>query len=151
MDTPYYCIPIDFGTPEYDECVQLRYDILRKPLDRVFYEEDLALEYDSIHIACYDYRTLEIVGCLILKPMGNSILKMRQVAISDSVQGKGIGTIMVQYAEAHASRLGFVKMELHARITAVNFYLKNRYKKKGKVFQEVGIDHLYMFKMLDGQ
>lgn len=151
MDTSYYCIPIDFGTPEYDECVRLRYEILRKPLDRVFYEEDLALEYDSIHIACYDHRSLDIVGCLILKPVGNSILKMRQVAISDGVQGKGVGTIMVQYAEAHASRLGFVKIELHARATAVNFYIKNKYKKQGKVFQEVGIDHLYMFKMLDGQ
>lgn len=151
MDLAYYCIPIEFGTPEYDETVRLRYDILRKPLNKSFEEHDLALEYDAIHIACYEVRTMELVGCLILKPAVDGSIKMRQVAIADNVQRKGVGTIMVRYAEAFASKFGFEKMELHARITAVDFYIKNHYSKQGEVFQEVGIDHYYMFKMLNGQ
>jgi len=143
-----YCSFIDFGTPEFDEALRLRYDILRKPLNLEFDTEDIAKEYDSFHIACYDQRSNELHGILILKPIDDHTLKMRQVAVSASAQSKGVGTFMVQASENFATAKKYKKIELHARKTSVDFYLKNGYSSEGDIFQEVGIDHQAMYKVL---
>lgn len=148
MEVNFYCLPIDFATPEYDEAVRLRYDILRKPLNLEFQTEDLAREYDAFHIACFDTHSNEILGCLVLVPLDKDTIKMRQVAVQEKCQSKGIGTFMVHYAEEFARRIGFQKMELHARMTAVDFYKKDHYEIHGESFKEIGIEHLYMSKSL---
>lgn len=143
-----YCMLIDFGTPEFDEALRLRYDILRKPLNLEFDINDIATEYDSFHLACYDQNSNELLGILILKPVDNNTLKMRQVAVSALAQSKGIGTFLVQASEQFAIHKNYNKIELHARLAAVEFYLKNGYSIEGDIFQEVGIDHQAMYKLL---
>jgi predicted GNAT family N-acyltransferase len=142
----FYYVLIEFGTPEFDEALALRTRVLRKPLNMVFNPEDIALEYDSYHLACYEYRSAEMVGILILKPISADKVKMRQVAVDFPFQSKGVGSLMVKESEKIAKKLGFHLIELHARETAVPFYLKAGYEIKGEKFKEVGIDHLYMFK-----
>ena len=148
IELTFYCLPIDFATPEYDEAVRLRYEILRRPLNLEFQPEDLALEYDAIHIACFDTNSFDIKGCLVLVPLDKDTIKMRQVAVQENCQSKGIGTFMIRYAEEFARRSGYQKMELHARMTAVDFYIKESYEIYGNSFQEIGIEHLYMSKKL---
>ncbi|HLO53567.1 MAG TPA: GNAT family N-acetyltransferase [Saprospiraceae bacterium] len=143
-----YCAMIDFGTPEFDEALKLRYDVLRKPLNLEFDENDIATEFDSFHIACYDQSSNELLGILILKPVDAHTLKMRQVAVSAAAQSKGVGTFMVQASEQFATHKNYKKIELHARLAAVDFYLKNGYTAEGDIFKEVGIDHQSMFKIL---
>ncbi len=142
-----FTLLIDFGTPAYDEVVKLRDDILRKPLGLAFTPEYLAAEYDMFHLACYTDKH-ELIGCLILAPQENNDIKMRQVAVHEDCQGKGIGQFMVADSERIAKEKGFTKMTLHARDTAVPFYLKLKYKKKGRAFKEVGIKHYKMEKEL---
>jgi len=139
---------IDFGTPEFDEALKLRYDVLRKPLNLEFDENDIATEFDSFHIACYDQSSNELLGILILKPVDGHTLKMRQVAVSAAAQSKGVGTFMVQASEQFAINKNYKKIELHARLAAVKFYLNNGYTAEGGIFKEVGIDHQSMFKIL---
>ncbi len=45
---------IDHGSGEYRKMVDLRYQILRKPIGLSFTEADLAAEKDDILIGCYD-------------------------------------------------------------------------------------------------
>lgn len=144
----YFCVLIEFGTPAFAEALQLRYDILRKPLQMEFHIDDIEKEYNELHLACYDRDTLEIVGVLTLKPLNDDIIKMRQVAVSLSLQSLGIGKLMVQESERQASEKGFRRIELHARETAVPFYLKLGYKVSGDTFEEVGIPHRFMSKNL---
>jgi predicted GNAT family N-acyltransferase len=148
MDQPYHCIPIEFGTPEFDEALRLRDLVLRKPLNMVFHPEDIAKEYDSYHIACYHNTTQTLLAFLILKPIDKNTLKMRQVAVHPDVQSKGVGSYLVHESEKLGIQWGYTKIELNARDTAVNFYKKAGYAVKGDVFQEVGIDHYYMWKQL---
>lgn len=142
-----YCEIIEFGTPEFDEAVRLRYEVLRKPLHMEFDPADIAAEYDSIHIGCYSDQNI-LIGILILKPLSDNVVKMRQVAVSDKVQNKGIGTFLVTESEKIAQWEGFKRIELHARMPAVPFYEKLDYQKSGNVFKEVGIDHFFMSKDL---
>jgi predicted GNAT family N-acyltransferase len=147
-ENKFYCIQIEFGTPEFDEALALRYEVLRKPLNMEYDADDIAQEYDSYHIACYENLTQSMVGILILKPKDDHTVKMRQVAVSPSYQSQGIGKFMVEASEIMAKDLGYHRIELHARDTAVPFYKKMNYSISGSVFKEVGIDHFFMSKEL---
>jgi GNAT superfamily N-acetyltransferase len=140
------CSPIEFATPDMDEALVLRNQILRKPLKLEFKSEDISEEWDSYHLGAF-YNSGILAGILILKPIGESV-KMRQVAIREDFQNKGIGVELVHYSEKFAGHLGFKKIELHARLTAVPFYKKLNYQIIGDIFKEVGIDHYYMEKQL---
>ena len=144
----YYCSTFDFATPEYDESIKLRYDILRKPLGMEFVPEDLAMEYDSIHLGCYEKKTDALIGCLILKPINSDTIKMRQVAVDEKYQSKGVGSFMVAFSEVYSINKGYKKIELHAREKAINFYKRAGYENSGPTFKEVGIDHVFMYKNL---
>lgn len=146
MNQAYHCVQIAFGTPEFDEALRLRDEVLRKPLNMQFDPEDIAKEYDSYHLACYHNVTNELAAFLILKPIGDKILKMRQVAVDPSLQSKGVGTFLIKESEKFGKRYGYDRIELNARDTAVTFYKKAGYAIQGEVFKEVGIDHFFMFK-----
>jgi N-acetylglutamate synthase-like GNAT family acetyltransferase len=140
-------IEVEFATPEYDETVKLRYNILREPLGLDFTEEQLAAEYSDFHLAAYDDAWI-LRGCLVLTPKDEKVLKMRQVAVDGAVQSKGIGSLMVKASEVFARAKGFEVMELNARDTAVVFYQKLGYNTEGGMFEEVSIPHFKMVKKL---
>lgn len=140
-----YFLEIPFASPQYDETIDLRHRLLRAPLGLEFKEKDLAEEWDSIHLGYYD-SNWNLMACLVLKPVSERILKMRQVAVDDQIQSKGIGTALVKESEKIAIQKGFTGFELNARETAVNFYLKMNYQKVGDRFEEVNIPHFRMEK-----
>ena len=141
-------IEIEFATPEYDETVNLRDSILRKPLNLSFSEEELAEEYTDIHLAAYDAAWV-LRGCLVLTPKSENVIKMRQVAVDSDAQGTGIGRALVEKSEIVARSRGYARMELNARDTAVPFYEKLGYHTEGGMFEEVSIAHFKMAKELN--
>jgi len=137
---------IPHGSAAYDEVVELRREVLRRPLGMDYTPEQLAAEADQIHLVAYDGITA--VGCLILVGGEDGEVKMRQVAVSPQRQGQGVGRVMVDQTEAFARRMGFNRMVLHAREAAVPFYLSLGYHIEGEPFEEIGIPHRYMAKRL---
>lgn len=133
-------------SPAYALAVALRRDLLRKPLGLEFTVAQLALEQDSLHLACFEGELL--VGTLLLTPRTGEVVQMRQVAVHADRQGKGIGQRLVLESEAEARRRGYRTMLLHARETAVVFYAKLGYARVGEGFVEVGIPHQAMEKAL---
>jgi len=73
---------------------------------------------------------------------------MRQVAVAAEWQRQGIGTALVEYAEAVARKVGYRRMILHARQEAVPFYERLGYARIGGRFEEVTILHWAMEKCL---
>jgi predicted GNAT family N-acyltransferase len=137
---------ISHNSPEYVAEVALRHAILRQPLGLSFSADQLFTEADSCHIGCYVDE--ELVGCLVLKPIDVGDVQMRQVAVAESMQGKGVGRMMVKYSEALAKQQGFRKMVLHARETAIPFYELLGYAKVGNRFMEITLPHWAMAKVL---
>ena len=138
---------IEFGTPEYDEAVALRYEVLRRPLGLQYLPEQLAAEWSDIHLAAFN-GSGSIIGVLILTPASASVVKMRQVAVAPDLQGQGVGTVLVAHSESTAKSLGYNKITLHAREKAVPFYLQLGYQKVGDMFEEVNIPHFKMEKLV---
>ncbi len=141
---------IEFGTPEFDEAVWLRYEVLRRPLGLEFTPEQLAEEYNQIHLAAYapDGRLLAYLN---LTPVDADIVKMRQVVVAQAQQGSGVGTALVAESERLAAQLHFKKMSLHARQVAVPFYERLGYAIVGEPFEEVGILHFKMEKKMNDE
>lgn len=137
---------VSHNSTAYKEFVKMRYDVLRKPLGLVYTEAQLADEYNQIGICGYIENYL-VCGLLLL-PEADAKIKMRQVAVADTFQGKGYGKALILFAEAYAHEQGYYYMHCHARETAVSFYQSLKYCIKGEEFLEVGIPHYYMYKNL---
>jgi predicted GNAT family N-acyltransferase len=148
MNNLIYFTEIEFGTPAYDQSIQLRDEVLRKPLGLEFSIDELSKEYSSHHIACFAMDSEDMLGILVLKPLNSQDVKMRQVAICTHLQSKGIGSLLVKYSEEYAISKGYLNIELNARESAVAFYKKLGYTVEGGVFEEVSIPHFRMVKKI---
>ncbi|MBN9298501.1 MAG: GNAT family N-acetyltransferase [Filimonas sp.] len=137
---------IDHGSDEYKQMVELRYQILRKPLGLDFLQEELDKEAEDILIGAFDDDKLE--GCCMLSNAGNKTVRLRQMAVIAGLQGKGLGRSLMQFAENISRDMGYRKITMHARTTAVGFYEKLGYKVAGEEFTEVTIPHFTMEKAL---
>jgi len=138
---------IDHGSAEYKKMVELRKEILRKPLGLDFSEADLDNEKNDTLIAAFDDD--EMVGCCMLCKETDEKIKLRQMAVHEVVQGKGLGAAILNFAENIARDKGYKKIFMHARETAVGFYEKLGYQINSDVFNEVNIPHYVMEKSLE--
>ena len=137
---------IDHGTLQYAQMVQLRNQILREPLGLKLTAEELDDEKDDILIAAFDDE--DMLGCCILTPMDSSSIRLRQMAVPASLQGKGIGASIMSFAEDLARDKGYGRMIMHARDTAIGFYEKFGFHPIGEPFTEVNLPHHIMEKIL---
>lgn len=137
---------IDHGTKEYQQMVELRNEILRKPLGLVFDPKELARENEDILIAAFEED--KMLGCCLLTKVDNQCVRLRQMAVQNNLQGKGIGSAMMNYAENVARDAGYNKVIMDARKTAIGFYEKLGYKVTGNEFEEITVHHLIMEKKL---
>ena len=92
----------------------------------VFTNEFLNQDKEDYILGLFEQNRIRAV--LHLKPLSGSVLKMRQVAVDENLQGKGYGSKLVRYSEEFALCSGYSKIILHARETAVAFYKKLNYK-----------------------
>lgn len=137
---------IDHGSKEYQQMVKLRNDILRQPLGLSFDPDELAREKEDILIGAFDDD--EMLACCLLTKMDEKCLRLRQMAVQNNLQGKGIGASMMNFAEIVARDKGYKKLIMHARKTVLGFYEKLGYKVVGDEFIEVTIPHFVMEKNL---
>lgn len=137
---------IDHGTKEYLQMVKLRNEILRQPLGLSFTPDELEKEKEDILIGAFDED--KMLACCMLTRADHDSLRLRQMAVQNNLQGKGIGASMMNFAEILTRDKGYKKIIMHARETAIGFYEKLGYKVVGDKFTEVTIPHYIMEKKL---
>ena len=135
-------VPYEFATPEYDEAVRLRDEILRKPLGRSITDDDLSAEIDQFHFGLYDAGRL--LGTATLRPDGSGGFQMRQVAVLARAQGQSVGLALVRHGEAFAKTRNATELFCHAREVARGFYERCGWEAYGEPYEEVGIPHVNM-------
>ncbi|MBT3290690.1 MAG: GNAT family N-acetyltransferase [Victivallales bacterium] len=138
---------VPHGSAAYAQTVKLRQDMLRTPLGLTLTPAQLAAETDQVHLAAFDGE--DVVGCLVLKPLPDGSMQMRQVAVLPARQGEGIGRQLVLRSEEECRKRNVSRLILHARETARGFYLKLGYDVEGEPFEEVSVPHIGMAKQLD--
>jgi len=137
---------IDHGTHEYKLMLKLRDDLLRKPLGITFSSEELEREKENVLIGAFDDD--DILGCCMLVEQDSKVVKLRQLAVLNTLQGKGVGTAILQFAENLARDRGYKIITMHARKHTIEFFEKLGYKIDGPEFIEITIPHYKMDKEL---
>ena len=137
---------IDYGSPDYEKMLRLRNDLLRKPLGLSFDPKELEKEKDDVLIGALEDE--KMLGCCLLTRVSPKALRLRQMAVSNNLQGKGIGRALMIFAENIARDMGYEVLMMHARVTAIGFYEKLGYVKKDGQFIEITIPHVVMEKKL---
>jgi GNAT superfamily N-acetyltransferase len=137
---------IDHGSPEYHQMVKLRDDILRRPLGLGFSQEELENEKDNMLIAAFEDE--DMLGCCMLVEDKPGTVRLRQMAVLNDLQGKGIGRALMGFAENLARDRGYKILNMHARKNAVGFYEKMGYNICSDEFEEVTVPHYVMEKKL---
>ena len=126
--------------------VHLRNEILRKPLGLLFSAEELEKEKEDVLIGAFEDEKL--LGCCMLTRVDAVAVRLRQMAVPNNMQGKGVGRALMIFAENIARDLGYKRLSMHARKTALGFYQKLGYSVIGSEFEEVTIPHYIMEKVL---
>jgi GNAT superfamily N-acetyltransferase len=137
---------LDHGSPEYRQMLKLRDDILRKPLGLTFDDDEIEEEKENLLIGAFEEE--DMLGCCMLVEESPTSVRLRQMAVLNDLQGKGIGRALMQFAENLARDRGYKVLTMHARNNAIGFYEKMGYRKKGDEFIEVTISHYVMEKEL---
>jgi predicted GNAT family N-acyltransferase len=124
----------------------LRHEVLRKPLGLDLYDQDFSVETNWYKIGAFI--DAQLVACVMLTVLPNDIVKVRQMAVDNSFQGKGIGMALMSYVHQWCVQHDYFTTELHARKSAIGFYQKLDYAIIGDEFLEVNIPHVAMQKRL---
>ena len=131
----------------YKEEIDLRDKVLRKPLGLKLTPEFLESDKNDLHF-CIINKSGRMVACVLIKPLSDKKVKLRQMAVDDQERGKGIGAYLIEKTETILREGGISVIELHARKYAEGFYLKSGYSPIGEEFTEIGIPHIKMVKII---
>jgi GNAT superfamily N-acetyltransferase len=137
---------IDHGSFEYEQMLKLRDQVLRKPLGLGFTPDELEKEKENMLIGAFEDERM--LGCCMLVEEQPDIVRLRQMAVLNDLQGKGVGRALMNFAENLARDRGYKIIRMHARHNAVGFYEKVGYRVKGDQFIEITIPHYLMEKQL---
>jgi predicted GNAT family N-acyltransferase len=137
---------IEFQSIDYYQALALRDRVLRAPLGLFFSGEDIHAEHHYTHFGLFKESLLLASAQLVSSE--NGVYKMRQVAVNPESQNQGLGSELVYHLEQWVLAQNGNQVVLHARTTAVPFYLKLNYQCEGSEFLEVGIPHFRMYKKL---
>ena len=136
------------NSSEFNEYYNLRWQILRQPLGREIDSIKDELENKSYHlVALLDERN--IIGVGRLHSLNNKKSQIRYMAISKKYQKLSVGKKILKGLELRAKIDNKKYIVLHARESALNFYINNGYKIVEKSHLLLGkIQHYLMIKKI---
>ncbi|MFL5808124.1 MAG: GNAT family N-acetyltransferase [Flavisolibacter sp.] len=134
------------GSSDYEQMIELRIKTLLQPIGVPATYIEPEKEKNDVFIGAF--KNHELIGCCVLTKNNETVIQLRQMAVRNDEQGKGIGATIVDFAEATARNLGYTVLMMHARDAVIEFYKKCGYKIAGEQFFEVGIGHHRMEKRL---
>lgn len=131
--------------PLYEASRVLRGKVLREPLGMGSTVEVFPFEHESRHFLALQEE--QVVGCVLLHPRGDEG-KLYQMAVHPDCRGQGIGTQLVEKLESYASGHGIKLIFCNSRHYAVSYYEMLGYGVVGEPFEEIGMQHFRMEKVL---
>jgi predicted GNAT family N-acyltransferase len=140
-----------------EECLELRTEVFVGE-QNVPIEEEIDA-YDKLDVECWHFAATldESEG-----PQGTSSrvlgtaryivtdgkCKAQRVAVAKKARGLGVGSLLMKAIHEHAREKGLSEVILGAQLVAMPFYEQLSYEAYGPVFDDAGIDHRMMRRML---
>lgn len=140
--------PFTIGSTDYGQGLP----DLRLVREAVFVGEQgvpAELEWDELDPDCHHVIARDADG----RPIGTGRLTpMRTIgrmAVLADWRGRGVGEAILDALVGEARRLGWQELTLHAQATAIGFYARAGFLPVGERFEEAGIEHQGMRRVLD--
>lgn len=92
----------------------------------------------------------KIVGTLRVRYLSKDTAKLERLAILKDYRKAGIGTKLLNFVINYLKDKMIKKLKLNAQLSAREFYQKNGFEEIGEPFDELGIMHIKMTKILNG-
>lgn len=111
-------------------------------------EEFDGFDEEAVHFVAYIDE--QPVGCNRYRRTTKG-LKLERFAVLQEHRGSGVGKRLVQTTLSHIEKQNLPKdttLYLHAQLQAMPLYARHGFEKVGEMFQEVGIDHFEMRKLI---
>jgi predicted GNAT family N-acyltransferase len=99
---------------------------------------------EALHLLAFDEGGL--VGTCRLLFGDDGRMKLGRMAVRRERRGQGIAALLLQRADAEALAAGASRIVLGAQLPAVGVYERAGYERRGEVFLEAGIEHVWMEK-----
>ncbi|MCO7124378.1 GNAT family N-acetyltransferase [Sporolactobacillus shoreicorticis] len=128
----------------YRQALTLRNRVLRKPIGKDIYSEDLSVEKDNdFYAALIDNKVVATFSVFAEAPQ---IAHLTAFAVEPEFQKQGIGSKLLIDAIGDLKRKHFKQIKVNARSTAYGFYQKNGFKAVGHKYHNdrLGIDDYLM-------
>jgi GNAT superfamily N-acetyltransferase len=123
-----------YGSEALPGIIELRYEVLRKPLGLSLEQSQFAGDElnTTVHIVGFVDNAME--ACLtILLSENQQIGQLRGMAVSEEFRGHGLGSQLLEAAHEWAREKG-VSLWCNARSQAVGFYSKHSWEVSGPEF-----------------
>jgi predicted GNAT family N-acyltransferase len=104
-------------------------------------------EFDDVAVHVVAVRDDDVIGTLRIVVSGGSA-KIGRMAVLAAHRKAGIGSLLMEGATVIAKGMGARDITLHAQLTAKEFYAKLGYCEEGDIFEEAGIAHVSMRKVI---
>ena len=104
-------------------------------------------EFDAVAIHLVALRDDEVIGTLRLVVSG-STAKIGRMAVLAAERRSGFGSGLMDRAHEVARGMNVEEITLHAQLSAKPFYARLGYREEGDIFEEAGIAHVSMRKVI---
>ena len=135
---------VEYGSPEYEEIMDLRNEYFRKPQGMDIRNEDNSIDEKSVMYG--GYLDGKLMSCIFYLPKDENTAQVRAVIVDEKYQGIGAGKYLMDFIEEKIKSEGFNHIILHGRTKVEGFYEKLGYKSYGKVDIYNTIPHIWMEK-----
>lgn len=126
--------------------------MLRTVRETVFVKEQsvpLDLEWDAIDPDCRHVLALDDSGTAIGTGRLTPQRTIGRMAVISGWRGKGVGAALLDHLIALAIENAWPEISLHAQLDAIGFYRKYGFEAYGPEYEEAGISHQSMRRVLD--
>jgi len=106
------------------------------------------LEWDGLDEGCAHLLAEDAagrpIGCARLLPDGH----VGRMAVLEPWRGRGVGRALLRAAVDRAQAAGFAIVRLNAQVHALGFYEREGFEARGEVFDDAGIPHRAMQRVI---
>lgn len=103
-------------------------------------------DLEAVHILLSEGSETFAAGRFYRNEFGDA--QIGRMAVRKPARGRGLGRLLLDALVTEAQRRGYRRVTLHAQMHALEFYRKAGFSECGECFDEAGISHQEMSKLL---
>lgn len=128
---------------ELNDMFYQRWLVLRAPLAMPLGTEKDLYEDSAFHIVALN--GTQIIGSARLRLLSPELGSIAYVAVLPEFRNQGIGSQLVRKSLLIAQQKNLSAVRLMSRTNAINFYERLGFVSQGKVFEYLGLSHVFMY------